>query len=186
MLIEQSRKRNRRKFKGSSVVELVLGLSALVPILLYSIDVLLLLFSLSMTDSFVSAACRLAANGQPADLSSVHSQIPVSSNKGPYLRAGHAIESAKSSIVEIAPQFELTETINAPLPKLPRGGVVHGSVHVKMIALIHFPVPLPGIGDHLQVPIQQSLPYTWSLAPSPPPEGDGASDLSGEELAVGS
>ena len=166
----------RDKGSGSSIIELVLGLSAMVPLLLYSLDLLLLLLSLTMTSSLVNAACRLAANGQPANFASVHAHVPVSKYEGPYKRAEAALKTVDSSIIEIDPQLNVSESISAPLPSLPRGGNVHGAVCVKMTAFVHLPVPLPGVGDKLQLPLEQTLPYTWSLAPAPAPEDEGFSE----------
>lgn len=157
------RRRTDRR-RGTSTVEFVVGLCAMMPLLLYGLNLFAIALAVPLLDSVAASCARTASNGSPADVSNVHADRTVLKTELPYLRASTSLKSAKLPVfVAVSPSIKMKESIRAPLPQSTLGGPVSGSVTIELDSKIKLPCPLPFMPEAISVQSKRTLPYTWTM-----------------------
>lgn len=155
-------KNNRRS--GTSILELVIGVCALMPLLLYGIDLLVISLAIPVVDSLAGNCARQASSGPPADLSSSHVERAIGALESPYLRALSSLRDLRvPTFIAVSHDLKMTESINEPLPTAPIGGPVRGAVSIELESIIALPCPLPFMSKQLTIKSRRTIPYTWTM-----------------------
>ncbi len=143
-------KRNRKR--GQSIIELAVGLMALIPIVLVVFDLAVIVIGVQMNDSTCREAARVAASGNPADATD---------------RAKAVIARANMRTSGMLNNFQLknvTSTVTSDLKQLALyGGPVQGTISIEtQVDIKPFVVQFAYNGKSpLQFRSRQSFPYTY-------------------------
>ena len=147
-----------RRSKGSSFVELAIGLMALIPIVLVVIDLCVIVIAVQVNDSTCREAARVAASGNPVDAQT---------------RALAIIDRTNSRQSGMFSDFTLISLVSSVTPQDLQtlgtyGGPVKGTVQVETEVAVR-PFVVQWVTGHspLHFRAQQSFPYTY-VFPNPP------------------
>ena len=144
--------------KGSSLVELAVGLMALIPIVLVVIDLCVIVIAVQVNDSTCREAARVAASGSPLDAQPrAMTIIDRANNRQSGLFSNFTLISLVSTVT--AQDLQVLST---------SGGPVKGTVTVETdVAVRPFVVQWVYIGQSpLHFRAQQSFPFTY-VVPTP-------------------
>jgi hypothetical protein len=158
----------RKRDKGQQFVELTAGLFVIVIIVLAFMDMGTLLTAAAINSSLARDAARAASTGPPGELA-IGNNRKVDPSQQPYQRAAAAIMKAKpnSDSFELASEIKVRETVDNPIPSLPYGGPIAGSVCVATTILVHprFILPIVRI-ETIPLTSTETFPYTWVMKSS--------------------
>jgi Flp pilus assembly protein TadG len=153
-MIHSARTRPRRKSKGQSIIELAVGLIALIPIVLVLFDLAVIVIAVQVNDSTCREAARVAASGRPADQPS---------------RAQAVINRANAKTAGMLSNFTLVGTPATTVTQtqadllIPYGGSLNGTVTVTTeVDVKPFVVQVVYNGTSpLKFRSQQTFPITY-------------------------
>jgi hypothetical protein len=146
-----------RKNKGSSLVEATVVIAMLVPFLTAAAtSVTLLLTAAILNDNLCREAARCASIGPP---NAVRKGAPQKSAQDLV-----ASMSQANQYITISPKVQVSENLLEPIPQLPFGGPVDGSVTVTTTVNVQFPL-LPRLPQILSWQSRSTVPYTWVMKP---------------------
>jgi hypothetical protein len=155
--------KSRRKQKGQSIVELAVGLIALIPIVLVVFDLAVIVIGVQVNDSTCREAARVAASGAPKD--------QVARAAAVVARANQRAAGMLSNFVVVAgfPQSTVSQA-QADLLN-PYGGALNGTVTVQTeVDIKPFVVQAAYNGTSpLKFRSQQSFPITYVVPNSATP-----------------
>jgi Flp pilus assembly protein TadG len=164
-----------RRGKGSSLVELAVGLMALIPIVLVIIDLCVIIIAVQVNDSTCREAARVAASGSPLDAQT---------------RAMTIIDRANLRQSGLFSNFTLISLVSTVSPQdlqalSTSGGPVKGTVTVETdVAVRPFVVQWVYTGQSpLHFRAQQSFPFTY-VVPTPTSWGFPDLEPSHESLSL--
>jgi hypothetical protein len=148
---------------GIHSLELVAGLTFLVPIFLYTVDYACVLYGGMMNNNLCAAAARAAAAGPPTGLA------VWGSGTSPKSRAASVIANASKagSMVCVKQTVRIWETVNPPQPSPTFGGPVFGSISVKTRCDVYPPFSLPFVPSDVVMYTNQTFPWTWVMPAAP-------------------
>ena len=151
--MSQSKRRKARRNRAQSLVELLVGLAALIPIMLVVFDLAVILIAVQMNDSTCREAARVAAAGSPSDIQT---------------RAGAIITRANLKAKGMMQNIQMIScTSTTPTNYLQNisqfGGPVYGTVTVQTeVDVYPFVVQWAYAGKSpLKFRSQQSFPFTY-------------------------
>jgi hypothetical protein len=149
-----------RSQAGVHSLELVAGLTFLVPMVLYAMDYACVLYGGMMNDNLCAAAARAAAAGPPTRLTGLGTGIST-----PKARAAAVIANARrpGSVVLVKQTVRIRETFIGTLPVAPFGGPVLGTITVKTRCDIYPPFSLPCVVNDVVCYTSQTCPWTWIM-----------------------
>ncbi len=159
--------RSNQQSRGLGIIELMAGFLLVVLVISLFLDVGLLVVGTMINDEIVSDAARAAAMGPPGELAVGKNRI-VKSTQAPYKRALTIVENKSKNLpplfFELDPTINISETVFQPIPVLPLGGILHGSVRVETIILVHpkFAIGLFNPGS-ISLTASKTCPYTWVM-----------------------
>jgi len=181
-----------RQQAGQQAVELVAGLFVIISIVLACMDIGTLFTGAALNESLARDAARAASTGPPGQMVAGVDRA-VDAKQPPYQRASAAIEKAKpnTSSFALADMIHVTETVEKPLPTLPYGGPVTGTVTVQTTMLVRPRFLLPIVhSEAIALNASATFPYTWvmksSLVPITDRESAGSSYSESSNYATGS
>ena len=143
-----------RKRKGQSIIELAVGLIALIPIVLVIFDLAVIVIAVQINDSTCREAARVAASGRPGDQTS---------------RAQAVVNRANAKTTGMLSNFQLVGTPNSTVTQTtadalaPYGGSLNGTVTVTtQVDVKPFVVQVVyNGGGPLTFRSQQTFPITY-------------------------
>ncbi|HEY9679060.1 MAG TPA: TadE family protein [Drouetiella sp.] len=146
-------KRKSRRAKGQSIIELAVGLIALIPIVLVIFDLAVIVIAVQINDSTCREAARVAASGAPSEQTN---------------RANAVIARANARAAGMLSNFQL-KNVNSTVTQAqadalkPYGGALNGTVTVQTeVDVKPFVVQAAyGGGAPLKFRSQQSFPITY-------------------------
>lgn len=146
-----------RSQTGVHSLELVAGLTFLIPMFLYALDYACILYGEMMNDNLCAAAARAAAAGPPTNITG-----PGTGTSTPAMRAAAVITNASrpGSVVCVKRTVRIREIFNGTLPSAPYGGPVQGSITVKTRCDIYPPFSLPYVANDVVCYTSQTCPWT--------------------------
>jgi hypothetical protein len=152
-----------RRQTGVHSLELVAGLTFLVPIFLYAVDYACVLYGGFMNDNLCGAAARAAASGCPTSLANLWGYTY------PKDRAYNVISNASrpGSVVCVKRTVRVREVVNSPIPGPPYGGPVQGYITVKTRCDVYPPFSLPFVAGDVVLYTSQTYPWSWVMPCSP-------------------
>lgn len=160
-MVRTSKRKERRK--GQSIVELAVGLIALIPIVLVVFDLAVIVIGVQINDSTCREAARVAASGAPSD--------QAKRAKAVVARANQRAAGMLSNFVLITdpPQSTVTQAQADALK--PYGGALNGTVTVQTeVDIKPFVVQAAYNGQSpLKFRSQQSFPITYVVPNSATP-----------------
>jgi hypothetical protein len=155
-----------RKRQGQSIIELAVGLMALIPIVLVIFDLAVIVIGVQINDSTCREAARVAASGDPSDAQA---------------RAGAVVARANQRAQGMLSNFVLVNVNNTVTPAQmaalqPYGGPVQGTVTVQTeVDIRPFVVQFAYSGKSpLTFRSQQSFPFTYVVPNSAQAVGAGS------------
>jgi|688.fasta_scaffold81398_2 hypothetical protein len=153
MGIASKRRSNRQK--GQSIVELAVGLIALIPIVLVVFDLAVIVIGVQINDSTCREAARVAASGAPVDQATRAQAVIARANA----RAAGMLSNFK--LVTNPPISTVTQAQADALK--PYGGALNGTVTVQTeVEVRPFVVQAAYNGQSpLKFRSQQSFPITY-------------------------
>jgi len=142
-----------RRRKGQSIVELAVGLMALIPIVLVIFDLAVIVIGVQVNDSTCREAARVAASGDPNDAQARAAAVVA--------RANQRASGMLSNFVLV--NVNNTVTAQQMLALQPYGGPVQGTVTVQTeVDIRPFVVQYAYAGKSpLTFRSQQSFPFTY-------------------------
>ncbi len=158
-------KRRGVREKGQSIVELAIGLIALIPIVLVVFDLAVIVIGVQINDSTCREAARVAASGAPKDQASRAKAVVARANA----RSAGMLSNFK--LITDPPISTVTQAQADALN--PYGGALNGNVTVQTeVEVRPFVVQAAYNGQSpLKFRSQQSFPITYvvpnSAAPTP-------------------
>ncbi len=146
--------RKPRRSRGQSIIELAVGLIALVPIVLVIFDLAVIVIAVQINDSTCREAARVAASGQPKDQQS---------------RAQAVVNRANARVQGMLSNFQLVGTPTSTVTQADAtalgtyGGSLNGTVTVvTQVDVKPFVVQVVYNGKSpLQFRSQQTFPITY-------------------------
>jgi len=143
-----------RKRRGQSIIELAVGLIALIPIVLVIFDLAVIVIAVQINDSTCREAARVAASGKPSDQQS---------------RAQAVVNRANAKTAGMLSNFQLIGTPTSTVTQAtadalaPYGGSLNGTVTVvTQVDVKPFVVQVVYNGSGpLQFRSQQTFPITY-------------------------
>jgi Flp pilus assembly protein TadG len=155
-------KRNRKR--GQSIIELAVGLMALIPIVLVVFDLAVIVIGVQINDSTCREAARVAASGNPSDATARATAVIARAN----LRTSGMLSNFALKKVTSAVTSDLTQLTAY-------GGPVQGTVTIEtQVDIRPFVVQFAYNGQSpLQFRSRQSFPYTYVFpnTTTPTPSG---------------
>ncbi|CAN5483879.1 hypothetical protein BH10CYA1_BH10CYA1_23450 [soil metagenome] len=157
-----SRRPNKRK-KGQSIVELAVGLIALIPIILVVFDLAVIVIGVQINDSTCREAARVAASGSPQDQANRAKAVIARANQ----RSAGMLSNFR--LVTDPPISTVTQAQATALA--PYGGALNGTVTVQTeVDIKPFVVQAAYSGKSpLTFRSQQSFPITYVVPNSAVP-----------------
>ncbi len=149
----------RRRRSGSSLVELAVGLMALIPIVLVVVDLCVIVIAVQVNEATCREAARVAATGSPMDAQTrAMSIIDHANTRQSGLFSDYSLVSLVSNVNPV--EFKAL-TLS--------GGPVKGTVTVQTDVAVHpFVVQWVYQGQSpLHFRAQQTFPFTY-VVPAPP------------------
>jgi Flp pilus assembly protein TadG len=147
----------RKRQKGQSIVELAVGLIALIPIVLVVFDLAVIVIGVQLNDSTCREAARVAASGKPSDQAARAAAVVA--------RANQRSAGMLSNFIVVAgyPQSTVTQAQADAPPYVPYGGALNGTVTVQTeVDIKPFVVQAAYSGKSpLTFRSQQSFPITY-------------------------
>jgi len=142
-----------RKRKGQSLIELAVGLMALIPIVLVIFDLAVIVIGVQINDSTCREAARVAASGDPTDAQARAAAVVA--------RANQRAQGMLSNFVLVNVNNTVTAAQMQALQ--PYGGPVQGTVTVQTeVDIRPFVVQFAYSGKSpLTFLSQQSFPFTY-------------------------
>lgn len=165
----QEKSRCQRAKKGSSLVELSVGLMIVVPIVLTLIDCVMIVIGVSINDSVCRDAARAAASGEPAKLETCTSR-PAGPGTAPYQRVLAVINSVWISNLpmKLSQEPVIKETLK-DVPPQELGGAIDGEVSVQTTMHVYPPFLVGAcVGDKLNFQSTHVVNFTY-VVPKPKP-----------------
>ncbi|MBI2812127.1 MAG: hypothetical protein HYX67_15030 [Candidatus Melainabacteria bacterium] len=161
-MAKSSKRRNERE-KGQSIVELSVGLIALIPIVLVVFDLAVIVIGVQINDSTCREAARVAASGAPQDQANRAKAVISRANQ----RAAGMLSNFK--LVTDPPVSTVTQAQANNLA--PYGGALNGTVTVQTeVEIRPFVVQAAYNGKSpLIFRSQQSFPITYVVPNSATP-----------------
>lgn len=142
----------RSKKRGQSIIELAVGLMALIPIILVVFDLAIIVIGVQINDSTCREAARVAASGAPADVDARAKAVVA--------RANQRSQGMLSNFVLISDKANVVSDLTT-LQKY--GGPVQGTVVVETeVDIKPFVVQFAYNGQSpLKFRSRQSFPFTY-------------------------
>lgn len=133
----------------------------LVPIVLYGLDYVTVLYGGQMNASACNAACRAAAAGPPSGYGAA--------NNTPRNRASTALArvTQAGAIVRMKKTVRIQENVTAPVPSIKYGGPFQGTVSIKTRCDVYPPFLLPFIPKNVVLYTDQTYPWSYVLPSNP-------------------
>ncbi|HEY9777341.1 MAG TPA: TadE family protein [Planktothrix sp.] len=156
----------KRRKKGQSIVELAVGLMALVPIVLVVFDLAIIVIGVQINDSTCREAARVAASGNPTDANARATAVVARANQ----RSQSMLSNFTLVKVDATTQAPWP-SMNAQLASLQTyGGPVQGTVTVQTeVDIKPFIVEYAYNGKSpLKFVSQQTFPFTYVVPNSAP------------------
>ena len=160
-----------RRSNGQSLLELSVGLTVAVPIMLLLIDCAMIALGAGTNDAVCRDAARAAASGPPGQLiASANRTVPGA--EPPNQRAVAVIKRVYQSNLpmKLRETVNVVESVNGPVPAAPLGGPVSGKVAVQTTVDIYPPFLVGaylGAGG-LEFKSRHSYPYTYVVPNTTP------------------
>jgi Flp pilus assembly protein TadG len=158
-----------RRKRGQSIVELAVGLMALIPIVLVVFDLAVIVIGVQINDSTCREAARVAASGNPNDA--------LDRAKAVVARANQKASGMLSNF-QLVPQPNGVKTnVTSNLPQLLQyGGPVQGTVQVETeVDIKPFVVQFAYNGQSpLKFRSRQSFPFTYVFPNTSTPTAGGS------------
>lgn len=153
----------RRSSCGQSLIELAAGALVAVPILLGLLDCGVILIGVGANDLACRDAARAAASGPPGLL--LAGTRTVSGAGAPLVRAKQVLNRIYHLGIPVKLRDDLLsvrERIWAPVPSVPDGGSINGSVDISSTIDIYPPF-IVGLVTHGSISMhsRHSFPYTY-------------------------
>jgi hypothetical protein len=153
----------RPSFRGQSLIELVAGALIAVPMLLGLMDCGVILIGVGANDLACRDAARAAASGPPGLLAP--GTRTVSGAGAPVTRAKQVLNRIYNLGIPVKLRDDLLsvrENIWAPVPSVPEGGSINGTVDISSTIDIYPPF-IVGFVTHGSVSMhsRHSFPYTY-------------------------
>jgi hypothetical protein len=147
----------RKRKRGQSIIELAVGLMALIPIVLVVFDLAVIVIGVQINDSTCREAARVAASGNPVDANARAAAVVARANQR---ATGMLSNFVLVSVTNTADMAALTDP-NSNINKY--GGPVQGTVTVQTeVDIKPFVVQYAYNGKSpLKFRSQQSFPFTY-------------------------
>ena len=117
---------SRKKSKGQSIIELAVGLIAVIPIVLVVFDLAIIIIAVQINDSTCREAARVAASGAPSDaINRANAVINRANAHSIGMVTGFALVPANTVT------FTPAGIIATATSMIPYGGALQGTVNVK-------------------------------------------------------
>lgn len=146
-----------RNNRGSSLVETTAVIAILIPFLtVVASSVALLLTATTFNDNLCREAARCASVGPP---DAVREGAPAGTAQQVV-----ASMSQANPFITISPKVLVSENIQEPIPHLPFGGPVDGSVTVTTTVNVQLPL-LSRLPRTFSWQSSSTVPYTWVMKP---------------------
>jgi len=152
---------SRKRQTGQCFVELATGLIAIIPVILFSMDLYVLYMGASLNDTVCGAAARAASSGAP---DAVNPGEPLRRAQGVAFKANHL-----AGAVEMHPQNVTVAENIVSLPPGIYGGPVDGQITVTSSVKVYPPFLLSIMSgpQGLTFTTSKTMPYTWSMQSTP-------------------
>jgi len=150
----------RRANSGQSIVELVAGLIALIPVIMALLDIAVVYSGISLNDSICRDAARVAAAGDPTNTTQMMNRA-TQVIKNVYKPGGYVVLNTTPKQVIIDPSIPFV----APNPTT--GGTYNGNILVQTEVTVNLPASVPNITpSQLVFDSQASYPITFVAQPA--------------------
>jgi len=155
----------RKRKRGQSIIELAVGLMALIPIVLVVFDLAVIIIGVQINDSTCREAARVAASGNPADANERAAAVVARQN----LKTSGMLSNFQLKTVNSVVTSDLVQ-----LQKY--GGPVQGTITIETeVDIKPFVVQYAYNGQSpLKFRARQGFPYTFVFPNTAIPSGGGS------------
>lgn len=153
-------RKNNSRMSGQSLAELSVGLTLMIPILLFMLNCVFIAIGASLNEFVCRDAARAAASGAPSTLSpGTNRTVRTGAPKDRVLSVINKVYYSGLPM-KVRDNVTIVETVR-DVPPASEGGAIDGEVSVTTTIDIYPPVQVQGLDSHVVLKARHIVPITY-------------------------